>query len=268
MTDRPTASTITDTQLDELYATLEFTEAALARMRDRLEVTVVRIRRFVTAAADTTAAGISDYDIGRHDLAHAVLAALDEPAPGPATTPATDDYERTTGHEITCTAGFTNTCDCTPTEPDSILDPDWLRQQYAAVIRRWWDADDNGANEIATAVLRVRDRHLDQLRQRLALADTELQQWAATESADAAAGSYAHRAETAEQQRDQYADALRRAHATIRQQHATITRIRNLDRTPPQVDPDSSTGRAYTAGWQAALDRVTTELVDTPKETQ
>ncbi|WP_265560790.1 DUF6085 family protein [Streptomyces hygroscopicus] len=56
--------------------------------------------------------------------------------------------------------------------PDTITDPAWLREQYAAVIRRWWDADDGGAEEIADAVMRVRDRHLQQLRQRLALADS------------------------------------------------------------------------------------------------
>lgn len=60
------------------------------------------------------------------------------------------------------------------TEPATITDPAWLQQQYAAVIRRWWDTDDGGADEIAAAVLAVRDQHLDQLRQRLTLADTTL----------------------------------------------------------------------------------------------
>ncbi|MER6350603.1 hypothetical protein ABT186_01805 [Streptomyces sp. NPDC001634] len=55
--------------------------------------------------------------------------------------------------------------------PDTITDLAYLREQYAAVIRRWWDADDGGAEEIADAVLAVRDRHLAQLRQRLELAD-------------------------------------------------------------------------------------------------
>jgi hypothetical protein len=62
----------------------------------------------------------------------------------------------------------------------TVTDPDYLRQQYAAAIwerqnpgRRWadceyrWRAD---AEDAADAVLQVRDRHLDQLRQRLRLA--------------------------------------------------------------------------------------------------
>lgn len=99
-----------------------------------------------------------------------------------------------------------------PAAPGSILDPTWLRDQYAAAMASadGWDwaganfttLDTPAANryrKIAEAVLRVRDRHLDQLRQRLTLADTECQQWAAAESADAAAGSYTHRAEHAEE---------------------------------------------------------------------
>ncbi|MGW5477666.1 hypothetical protein [Streptomyces sp. NPDC004008] len=50
-----------------------------------------------------------------------------------------------------------------PAAPDTITDPAYLREQYAAAIRRWWDADDGGAEEIADAVLKVRDRHLQQL---------------------------------------------------------------------------------------------------------
>ena len=54
------------------------------------------IRNLVAGAAHTTAAGISDYDIGRHDMARAVLTALDT-APGPAATQATDDTACTCG---------------------------------------------------------------------------------------------------------------------------------------------------------------------------
>lgn len=53
------------------------------------DAAIERVRHLVTAAADTTAAGISDYDIGRHDLAVAVLAALDEPVAA-ATEPVVD----------------------------------------------------------------------------------------------------------------------------------------------------------------------------------
>lgn len=103
--------------------------------------------------------------------------------------------------------GVCNHGTAAPTEPDTITDPAWLRQQYAAAMLNviagppprilppdtWQIIDD-----LATAVHHVRDRHLQQLRQRLTLADAELQQWAAAESADAAAGSYAGRAEEAE----------------------------------------------------------------------
>jgi hypothetical protein len=36
----------------------------------------------------------------------------------------TDDYERTTGHEITCTAGFSDQCDCPPRATIKDLDAD------------------------------------------------------------------------------------------------------------------------------------------------
>jgi hypothetical protein len=45
--------------------------------------------------------------------------------------------------------------------------PAALRERYAAVIRRWWDDDDKGANEIADAVLAVRDREMEQLGEEL-----------------------------------------------------------------------------------------------------
>jgi len=96
MTDRPTASTINDTQLDDLYArlaTLEHVAAgnkrhvqAIVPDLERAEAAVARVRALVARSADTTNAGISDYDIGRHELACEVLAALDGQQPAPATT--------------------------------------------------------------------------------------------------------------------------------------------------------------------------------------
>lgn len=66
------------------------------------------------------------------------------------------------------------------TEPATITDPEWLRQQYAAAIQPL--LMDNlpkpiaaaRAREIADTVLFVHDRHLAQLRQRLQLADIDL----------------------------------------------------------------------------------------------
>lgn len=55
----------------------------------------------------------------------------------------------------------------------------------------------------------------DQLHAELEHARAEANRWAENESADAAAGSYARRAEEAEQQRDQLAAALREVLATF-----------------------------------------------------
>lgn len=52
--------------------------------------------------------------------------------------------------------------------------------------------------------------------------------------------------------------------AALRDLHAAISRIRNLDRVPQQVGADSSTGQAYTRGWQAAFAAVDTALLGTP----
>jgi len=76
MTDRPTASTINDAQLDALYQRLERAEAAIARVRHL----AARIRQ----GAPWTA---NDDNIAAH-----ILAALDAPAPvsGPAATQTTE----------------------------------------------------------------------------------------------------------------------------------------------------------------------------------
>lgn len=65
-------------------------------------------------------------------------------------------------------------------EPAAITDPAYLRQQYAAIISALYD---NRPDHIAAELLRVRDRHLAQLRQRLRLADELL----ATRDAELAA---------------------------------------------------------------------------------
>lgn len=69
-------------------------------------------------------------------------------------------------------------------------------------------ADWQPLDTLLDALLAVRDAELEKLRQRLELADADLADYAAAESADAAAGSYALRAETAEQHRDQLAATL------------------------------------------------------------
>lgn len=47
---------------------------------DRAEAAAARVRRLVEGAANTTAACLSPYDIGRHELARQVLAELDKPS--------------------------------------------------------------------------------------------------------------------------------------------------------------------------------------------
>lgn len=106
-----------------------------------------------------------------------------------------------------------------PPAPATITDPAYLREQYAAAVRdtvthiadlRHFDT------QIADAVMRVRDRHLQQLRQRLRLAGQAHRDNLAAEPLDrhpaiAAWGNAFDRAEQAEQQRDQLAADLRYA---------------------------------------------------------
>lgn len=55
--------------------------------------------------------------------------------------------------------------------PDTITDPAYLRDLYSAAVESCGIESPFTCGEIADAVLRVRDRHLQQLRQRLRLAD-------------------------------------------------------------------------------------------------
>lgn len=66
------------------------------------------------------------------------------------------------------------------TVPATVTDPEYLRQQYAAIISA---LHDNRPDHIAAELLRVHGRHLAQLRQRLQLADELL----ATRDAELAA---------------------------------------------------------------------------------
>lgn len=103
------------------------------------------------------------------------------------------------------------------TDPVTITDPEWLRQQYAAALREHGMVhlgDQVPADEYdccADAVLAVRDRHLLQLRQRLTLADADLDRYEEHVVGDLneANIALARQAARAEQQRDQLADDLR-----------------------------------------------------------
>ncbi|MFD9223776.1 hypothetical protein ACFWDI_28185 [Streptomyces sp. NPDC060064] len=83
---RKTASTINDEELDQLYERLEFTEAALARIRDGLEVQVVRLTKRAEQA-EATVARVTDAVMNQSylvSLDEALLTALDGPAQRPA----------------------------------------------------------------------------------------------------------------------------------------------------------------------------------------
>ncbi|WP_416976670.1 hypothetical protein [Streptomyces sp. T028] len=104
---------------------------------------------------------------------------------------------------------------------DTVTDPAWLREQYATAItaehyRRAREqivaSPEEHSAAMADAVMGVRDRAMDTLHRRVAFVQemrkggreqikrlrAELQRYTEAESADAAAGSYAHRAEQAE----------------------------------------------------------------------
>lgn len=68
------------TQIQNLWAQIRLRNRQwrdAKRERDEAQAAIDRVRHLVTATAATTAAGITDYDIGRHDLAVEVLAELD-----------------------------------------------------------------------------------------------------------------------------------------------------------------------------------------------
>lgn len=112
------------------------------------------------------------------------------------------------------------------TEPATITDPTWLRQQYAAALRtRLAKVHAPGSHlepeavvdyigcteyDLADAVLAVRDRHLQQLRQRLALADADLDRYEEHVVGDLNEANIglARQAARAEQQRNQLAADL------------------------------------------------------------
>jgi hypothetical protein len=57
----------------------------------------------------------------------------------------TDGYERTTGHEITCTAGFSGQCDCAPAATEATKNP--VADALAAELNRRWTRLDELHND-------------------------------------------------------------------------------------------------------------------------
>ncbi|WP_143662383.1 hypothetical protein [Streptomyces sp. Amel2xC10] len=92
-------------------------------------------------------------------------------------------------------------------KPDTVTDPQWLRRRYAEALaaehlkrakEQIVASPGEHSAAMAAAVMRVRDDEMTRLLARLRLAEASLGAHAELDSAAAAAGSYAHRAEEAE----------------------------------------------------------------------
>jgi hypothetical protein len=90
----------------------EYYEIDLAEMLVAAQAAIARVRALTDGWAHTGQDPNACIDMD--NAAEAIRDAVAAPVSGPAPT---DDYEQTTGHAITCTAGFTNTCDCTKSDP-------------------------------------------------------------------------------------------------------------------------------------------------------
>jgi hypothetical protein len=156
MTDRIPLTDLTSDALDQLYNRLEGIEAENSKLRAwhercpdrepraRAEDAVARIRAAAARADHAATQATNDTARAVHEgwasgLREA-LRLLGAPAAGQP-------------------------------EPATINDPEWLRQQYTAAIRSCVEDGNVRYEHLADAVMRVRDRHLAQLRQRVALAD-------------------------------------------------------------------------------------------------
>ncbi len=64
--------------------------AAAIERAERAEAAITRVRDLATQFRDHSAAGLDDYQIGRHDMAVDILTALDQPAPALAGTEETE----------------------------------------------------------------------------------------------------------------------------------------------------------------------------------
>lgn len=272
MTDRIRLDDMTDAQLDALYARIATLEHVAASNKRHVQAIVPGLERAEAAIARVRALA-EEYPAGIDTAL--IHAALDVPEPAGA--------------------------DTTPAEPVTVTDPAWLRQQYAAAMRMHYlctdrneaDADGNlpcrcgdwrepGAevddendwdSHLADAVMRVRDRHLQQLRQRLELAEHFHQDIASVqqnadqlgEDLDSAAETIATRTveinRLTEERAEWEATAYRHAKLWRTEQQradqlaATFYRIR---RTIHIADAEDATD--WQRGYRACVNRVTAEL--------
>jgi hypothetical protein len=137
----------------------------------------------------------------------------------------------------------------TATESATVTDPAYLRQQYAAAAEQVIRDGDGGwtYDEMVTAILGVRDRHLDQLRQRLELAD-EMHRESETrlshlQTSSEAAGILLTRTTD---ERDQL-------QATLREVLAMLLPKRNAHDTIVGYEPPYPITPAAVARWRAVL---------------
>lgn len=186
---------------EEVLGDLNETLVDRAQQAARAEAAITRVRDAATILGDDAkAARQAGHEQAAYALEGAALrirTALDEPVPA-ATEPHTglvvQPYRNDRGENVWVFRCWgTDSCDgwlsldhrseqsavrardrhvaeehAEQPEPATITDPEYLRQQYTAIISA---LHDNRPDHIATELLRVRDRHLAQLRQRLQLAD-------------------------------------------------------------------------------------------------
>jgi hypothetical protein len=154
MTDRIPLADLTSDQLDALYGRLEDDKTVITHLEGqekrllRAEAAIDRVRGYAERALGTDGPGFG-VSLGY------LLTLLDTDPMRTQATQATGQPEP---------------------EPATITDPEWLKQQYEAAIRSCVEDGNVRYEHLADAVIRVRDRHLQQLRQRLTLADTTLRE--------------------------------------------------------------------------------------------
>lgn len=181
MTDRIPLDDMTSDQLDQLYAEIDRLTAELADYDERAERLSVELRRYTENESADAAAG--SY-AGRAEAAEAAIERVRAETAymrsvSRSWEPAADRIDAALDGTALGTPGTPGPAATQATEPATITDPEWLRQQYADAITaehyrrakaRIVASPEEHSTAMADAVLRVRDRHLDQLRQRLQLA--------------------------------------------------------------------------------------------------
>lgn len=245
MTDRHTTDTITSADLDDLYDERDMLRRDIRRAQAALTLQGAELEQAEAAIARVHA--LHRKATHGPDCVHCAAFGPGYDNTWPCQTIRALDGSNGYGDSATEAAA-----------PATVTDPAWLRQPYAAALH---DARKNGlggmseaeaVSHMAAAVMRVRDRHVDQLRQRLELAEHFHQDIASVQQrADRLAAELTGwRNLAAEHQQATIA-----AHERADQYAATLTRIR---RTIHIADAEDATD--WQRGYRACANRVTTEL--------